>query len=146
MSRYKKIYVLCSNPKFDAHFTTGCLTRIISTFRNRKTTIRSSKIQKIGAIKNNFVANFCIWCFCACNIKFLLNISLLCSRNCFIIIRSLHYACAQKSLTLFPLGGGHGVSLHIQIISFQIWIELHGWKLYDNIISSLLHIWEEWVS
>ena len=29
-------------------------------------------------------------------------------------------------LTLFPLGGGHGVSLHIQIISFQIWIELHG--------------------
>ena len=49
-------------------------------------------------------------------------------------------------LTLFPLGGGHGVSLHIQIISFQIWIELHGWKLYDNIISSLLHIWEEWVS
>ena len=45
-----------------------------------------------------------------------------------------------------PLGGGHGVSLHIQIISFQIWIELHGWKLYDNIISSLLHICEEWVS
>ena len=43
-------------------------------------------------------------------------------------------------LTIFPLGGGHGVSLHIQIISFQIWIELHGWKLYDNIISSLLHI------
>ena len=46
------------------------------------------------------------------------------------------------SLTLFPLRGGHGVSLHIQIISFQIWIEL--W-VYENIISSLLHIWEEWV-
>ena len=29
-------------------------------------------------------------------------------------------------LTLFPLEGVHGVSLHIQIISFQIWIELHG--------------------
>ena len=51
------------------------------------------------------------------------------------------HACYQ--LTLFPLGRGHGVSLHIQIISFQIWIELHGWKLYDNIISGLLHIWEE---
>ena len=43
-------------------------------------------------------------------------------------------------LTLFPLGGGHGVSLHIQFITFQIWIELHSWKLYDNIISSVLHI------
>ena len=52
----------------------------------------------------------------------------------------------EKILTLFPLGGGHGVSLHIQIIIFQIWIELHGWILYDNIISSLLQIWEEWVS
>ena len=26
---------------------------------------------------------------------------------------------------LFPLTGGHGLSLYIQIISFQIWIELH---------------------
>ena len=52
----------------------------------------------------------------------------------------------QWWLTLFPLGRGHGVSLHIQIISFQMWIQLYGWKLYDNMISSLLHIWEEWIS
>ena len=25
-------------------------------------------------------------------------------------------------------------------------MELHGWKLDENIISSILHIWEEWVS
>ena len=46
------------------------------------------------------------------------------------IIYALGLALALLSiriaLTLFPLGGGHGVSLQIQIISFQIWIELHG--------------------
>ena len=56
------------------------------------------------------------------------------------IFKAFQRTLSLSVLTLFPLGGGHGVSLHIQIISFQIWIELHGSKLYDNMISSLLHI------
>ena len=39
-----------------------------------------------------------------------------------------------------------GISQPIQTISFQTRIELHGWKLYDNIISSIPHILEEKVS
>ena len=50
----------------------------------------------------------------------------------------------QKSnLTLFPMGGGRGVSQSIQTISFQTRIELHGRKLDDNMVSSIPHILEE---
>ena len=46
-------------------------------------------------------------------------------------------------LTLFPMGGGRGVSQSIQTISFQTRIELHGRKLDDNMVSSIPHILEE---
>ena len=49
---------------------------------------------------------------------------------------------SETLLTLFPLEGGHCASLHIQIISFQVRMELDGWKLDNNIISNILHIWE----
>ena len=32
----------------------------------------------------------------------------------------------SANLTLFSIGVGPRVSLHIQIISFQVWLELHG--------------------
>ena len=44
------------------------------------------------------------------------------------------------------MGGGPGVSQPIQTIIFQTRIELHSWKLDDNIISSIPHILEEKVS
>ena len=47
------------------------------------------------------------------------------------------------ALTLFPMGGGRGVSQSIQTISFQTRIELHGRKLDDNMVSSIPHILEE---
>ena len=49
-------------------------------------------------------------------------------------------------LTLFPLGGGQCASLHFQITSFQLGMDLGGWKLDDNVISSIPHVLEEKVS
>ena len=52
-------------------------------------------------------------------------------------------ALRLAALTLFPMGGGRGISQSIQTISFQTRIELHGRKLDDNMVSSIPHILEE---
>ena len=53
------------------------------------------------------------------------------------------YWISSQTLILFPMGSGLGVSQPIQTISFQTRIELYGWKLHDNIISTIPHILEK---